>query len=103
MTPGRKTIPSWRALVAWMMTLCLAGFQAAMALQAQEEGTTRHLWDTAFINQGNKPAGARRPARRSYRIVTPSVAVTGVSSDSVIGVTLWRLRPARPADAGERM
>jgi len=27
----------------------------------------------------------------------------GVAADSVIGVTLWRLRPSRPADAGERI
>src|SRR6266542_561933 len=27
----------------------------------------------------------------------------GVSADSVIGVTLWRWRPSRPADAGERI
>ncbi|MEJ7710934.1 MAG: hypothetical protein WKF84_13985 [Pyrinomonadaceae bacterium] len=29
--------------------------------------------------------------------------VTGVSADSVIGVTLWRLRSPRPTDAGERI
>ncbi|MBA3766486.1 MAG: hypothetical protein H0W99_05770, partial [Acidobacteria bacterium] len=101
MTPGRKTIPSRRILVV-LLTLCMAGLSAA-ALQAQEEETTRHLWDTAFINQGNKPAAAKRLARRNYRIVTPQVPVTGVSADSVIGVTLWRLRPSRPADTGERM
>lgn len=103
MIPGRKTIPSRRILVTWMITLCLAGLLAAMAQQPQEEETTRQLWDTAFINQGNKAAAARKPARRSYRIVTPQVPVTGVSADTVIGVTLWRLRPTRPADAGERI
>ena len=102
MTPGRKVIPSRRILML-LLTLCAAGLPAAAALQAQEEEATRHLWDTAFINQGNKPAAVRRPARRNYRIVTPQVPVTGVSADSVIGVTLWRLRPSRPADTGERM
>jgi hypothetical protein len=74
-----------------------------MAQQRQEDEMTRQLWDTAFINQGNKPSVARRTARRSYRIVTPQVPVTGVSADTVIGVTLWRLRPTRPADTGERI
>ncbi len=103
MTPGRKTIPSRRILVAWVMTLCFAGLLAAAAQQPPDEDTTRNLWDTAFINQGNKRAAARRPAKRNYRIATPQVPVMGVSADSVIGVTLWRLRPSRPADAGERM
>jgi len=84
-----------------MMTLCVAGLLEAMAQQPQDE-TTRHLWDTAFIDQGNKSA-SRKPARRSYRIVTPHVPVTGVAADSVIGITLWRLRPSRKADAGERI
>ncbi len=64
MTPDRKTIPSRRVLVAWVMTLCVAGLLVAMAQQPQEEETTRQLWDTAFINQGNKQA-ARRTVRRN--------------------------------------
>jgi hypothetical protein len=103
MTPGRKTIASRRILVAWMMTLCVAGLFAVAASRAQEEEATRHLWDTAFINQGNKGAAAKRSAKRNYRIATPRVPVVGVSPDTVIGVTLWRLRPSRPADAGERI
>jgi hypothetical protein len=73
-----------------------------MAQQPQEEETTRHLWDTAFIEQPNK-APNKRPARRNYRIVTPRVPTAGVSADSVIGITLWRLRPSRKADTGERI
>jgi hypothetical protein len=94
----RKTISR---RVAWLMVLCAAGLLAAVAQQAQEEAT-RHLWDTAYIDQGNK-AATRRPARRRYRVVTPHVPVVGVSPDSVIGITLWRLRPSRKADAGERI
>ena len=102
MRPGRKTIPSRRIPVMWMTVLCLIGLLTAMAQQPQEDETTRHLWDTAFIDQGNKAAN-RRPARRSYRIATPRVPVVGVSPDTVIGITLWRLRPSRKADAGERI
>jgi hypothetical protein len=91
-----------------MTTLCIAGLLTTACLltviaqQPREEEATRHLWDTAFIDQGNK-AATRRPARRSYRIVTPHVPITGVAADSVIGVTLWRLRPARKAETGERI
>jgi hypothetical protein len=88
--------------LASTMILCLACVLAALAQQPQEEETTRHLWDTAFIDQGKK-ATIRKPARRSYRVVTPHVPVTGVAADSVIGITLWRLRPSRKADTGERI
>ena len=102
MRPGKKTIPSRRILVVGMILLCLAGLLTATAQQPQDEEATRHLWDTAFIDQGNKTAN-KRPARRSYRIVTPRVPVAGVSPDTVIGITLWRLRPSRKADTGERI
>jgi Domain of unknown function (DUF4384) len=102
MIPGRKTISSRQMLVAWTMILCVAGLLPTVAQQPQEEAT-RQLWDTAFVNQPNKRATARRSARRNYRVVTPQVPVTGVSADTVIGVTLWRLRPTRSADTGERI
>lgn len=102
MRPCRRKITSRPILVAPAMILCLACLLATMAQQPQEEETTRHLWDTAFIDQGKKTA-TRKPARRSYRIVTPHVPVTGISADTVIGITLWRLRPSRKADTGERI
>lgn len=83
-------------LVALMLTLCVT-------LRGQDTETTRKLWDTAFINKGENGTATRKPGRRHYRVVTPQVPVTSVSPDSVIGITLWRLRPSRPADAGERI
>jgi len=82
------------------LLFCLVTLLAVVAQQAQESDATRHLWDTAFINQ-NKTS--KKVVRRSYRVVTPRVSTTGVEPDSVIGVTLWRLRPNRRADAGERI
>ena len=102
MTHSSKIISHRRLLVAWMMILCVAGLLAAVA-QQQEDEATRQLWDTAFITQGNKRPGAKKPTRRNYRIVTPQVSVMDVSPDTVIGVTLWRLRPTRSADTGERI
>jgi hypothetical protein len=80
------------------VALCAAGTPGA---RAQQPETTRHLWDTGYIEQANKPA--RKPAARRYRVATPQVPVAGVAADAVVGVTLWRLRPSRAADTGERM
>jgi hypothetical protein len=62
------------------------------------------LWDTAFA----KPSAARRTAKRrsgarAYRIATPKVPVDNVAPETVVGITVWRLRPASRADAGERI
>ena len=103
MTPSRNTFASRQILLASTMILCLAGLLVPLAQQTNENETTRHLWDTAFIEKGNKASATRKSARRSYRIITPQVPITGVSADTVIGITLWRLRPTRPADSGERI
>jgi hypothetical protein len=84
-----------------MVTFCLVGLIAASA-QSQEDETTRRLWDTAFIKKGKK-AATKKPAKRSYRIATPNVPTVGVSADTVIGVTVWRLRPAKAIDSSERI
>src|SRR5262249_60133086 len=99
MTLGKRTVPS-RRIVTWVLTLCVAAARTT-ARQAPGADATRHLWDTSFIDQGNKPAASRRSTGRRYRVVTPRVPTAGVVADSVIGVTLWRLRPSRPADSGE--
>ena len=103
MTPSRNTFASRQILVASIMIICLAGLLVPLARQTQENETTRHLWDTAFIDQGNKTSRTRRSPRRSYRVITPKVPINGVSADTVIGITLWRLRPTRRADTGERI
>src|SRR6185312_13763816 len=50
-----------------------------------------------------KKTVSKRPAKRSYRIVTPNVPTEGVNGETVVGVTLWRLRLARATDSGERL
>jgi hypothetical protein len=83
--------------IASAMIFCVAG----ILLAQQPQSETRSLWDTAFI-PGNKTA-TRKSVRRNYRVITPQVPTTGVTADSVIGITLWRLRPSRKTDAGERI
>src|SRR5215510_2150466 len=70
-------------------------------LAQKQEDTTRKLWDTAFIaSPSNKKTTTRR---RAYRIATPNVPVNNVAPETVVGVTLWRLRPANRSDSGERL
>jgi hypothetical protein len=70
-------------------------------LGQKPEDATRKLWDTAFIApSASKKTTARR---RAYRNATPNVPVNNVVPESVVGVTLWRLRPANRSDSGERL
>jgi hypothetical protein len=88
--------------LAVLIALCGISLTAPVILKAQDEETTRRLWDTAFINSGSKKASPRR-AKRSYRVATPNVPTAGVAGETVVGVTLWRLRRAAARDSGERL
>ncbi|HEX7331411.1 MAG TPA: hypothetical protein VF290_07920 [Pyrinomonadaceae bacterium] len=66
------------------------------------DDATRKLWDTAFINSPTKKKSSHR-RRGGYRVATPNVPVDNVVPDTVVGVTIWRLRPANRSDSGERL
>lgn len=88
--------------------LCAALFCTAQTAFAapppQEEGErTRNLWDTAFGRPERRTRRVRKAKRRHYRVTTPGVSPADVAADTVIGVTLWRLRPARRMDTGVRL
>lgn len=100
---GKRTIGSHRRLTAVLTLSCIAGLISSAASYSQDEGPTRHLWDTAYIKKTTGTAAGRKSARRAYKIATPNVPVEGVSPDTVVGVTIWRLRPARSAESGERI
>src|ERR1041384_8147585 len=75
---------------------------ALVVLGQKPEDATRKLWDTAFISSPtNKKSAHRR--RGAYRVATPNVPTDNVVPDSVVGVTIWRLRPANRSDSGERL
>src|SRR6266853_4759981 len=86
-----------------LVVLCGVSLTASLTLKAQDEETTRKLWDTAFINTGSKKPLPRKATKRSYRIATPNVPTEGVNGETVVGVTLWRLRRANASDSGERL
>jgi hypothetical protein len=64
------------------------------------EEMTRKLWDTAFSSSSTKKSTNRR---RAYRNATPNVPVNNVAPETVVGMTLWRLRRPRQTDSGERL
>ena len=88
-------------VVSGLMLLVLI-VVSVLAQKPQE--ATRKLWDTAFI----APASSKKTTvpsarRRVYRNATPDVPVNDVAPETVVGVTLWRLRPANRTDSGERL
>lgn len=92
-------VKQWVCLVVF----CAFSFTAPLTVKAQDEDATRRLWDTAYINSGVKKSTPKKPTKRSYRITTPNVPVDGVNGETVVGVTLWRLRRATSTDSGERL
>lgn len=69
------------------------------------EDATRDLWDTAFIQKrpaGKKQVRRTRPVRYSVvgkRTIPASAGLSG--SSTVVGVTIWRLRPSKKTDDEE--
>lgn len=90
---------------AIFLSLILMAASAALISTAQTpDKLTRKLWDTAFITPAakNSTAGRRRRSG-AYRVATPNIPVDNVAPDTVVGVTIWRLRPANRSDSGERL
>ena len=88
-------------VVSGLMLLVLI-VVSVLAQKPQE--ATRKLWDTAFIApSSSKKTTVPSARRRVYRIATPDVPVNDVAPETVVGVTLWRLRPANRTDSGERL
>jgi hypothetical protein len=84
--------------------LVLVLLTGSFVVAQKDDDATRKLWDTAFIaSPKSKNSRARRSSRGKYRIATPNVPVDNVAADSVVGVTIWRLRPAKRSDSGERL
>ena len=95
-----RVIAVFILLIVISISFCLAEPPKFVMAQKADEAT-RKLWDTAFIETSK----TRKPSRRrsGYRIATPNVPVDNVAPDTVVGVTLWRLRPANRFDSGERL
>lgn len=85
-----------------LMAIIACGFSAANAAPIQGGDQTRKLWDSEFFKAKAKPAtGKTKAPRRRYRVVTPQISPDRVNGDTVLGITLWRLRPAAATDDKE--
>ena len=74
---------------------------AVIANAAPQEAQTRKLWDSEFFKAKAKPATGKAAPRKRYRVVTPQISPDRVNGDTVLGITLWRLRPAAAKDDKE--
>jgi hypothetical protein len=90
-------------LLLLLAAFCFVTPPPAQVNAQQEDETTRKLWDTAFVGPPKQKTSTRRRTQRRYRIATPEVPTDNVAPDTVVGVTVWRLRPANRADSGERL
>ena len=95
--------PGRQIRICWFFLVVVALIVSSLTVSAQDQDdTTRRLWDTAFIRTG-KQAKQKRGGARRYRLTTPAIPVSGVAGDSVVGVTVWRLRRPTASDSGERL
>jgi hypothetical protein len=87
-----------KVLLGFVLLFLITG---SLVVAQKSDDTTRKLWDTAYIAPAGKSTSRRRSSR--YRIATPNVPIDNVVPESVVGVTIWRLRPAGRADSAERI
>ena len=93
-----------KILTSVLLVVALTASASFLATAQKADEGTRKLWDTAFIiPAASKTTANRRRTGGRYRVATPNVPVDNVAPDTVVGVTIWRLRPATRADSGERL
>jgi hypothetical protein len=81
-----------------LLLVAILGVSGTGNAQESADSTLRkrQLWDTTLLSQ--RPASAQKPSESSIR-PSRSSRVIG----TLVGVTVWRLRPSKPADlAGMR-
>ena len=89
-----------KVILGFLILFLITG---TLVVAQKSDEATRKLWDTAYIAPATGKKTARRHSSRKYRIATPNVPIDNVVPESVVGVTIWRLRPAGRADSGERI
>ena len=83
-----------------LAAVCLLTLSAAGAAAQNNDDGMRGLWDTAFLQQRPPGRTATVGRRTAYRPagMNKSVRLETAASKSVVGITIWRLRPSQPAD-----
>ena len=72
-----------------------------------DDNQTRRIWAEAYIKK-EAPASAQKPAanvvkrakKREYKVATPQIVADAVVPETVVGITVWRYRPAREGEMG---
>ena len=84
----------------YFFIVVVIGFAPLASYSQTAEGGTRDLWDTAFIQK--RPAGKKQIRRTQpvrYKVVSKGTPpASDISGSSVVGVTIWRLRPSKKTD-----
>jgi hypothetical protein len=85
-----------------IVVLGLTRLPAAQEPEPQPDSRTRQLWDDAFTER-RRAATSQRPSAAPAAIARPTaVGPAGAAVDmaeSLVGITVWRLRAVRPSDA----
>src|ERR671918_727237 len=89
-----------KVILGFLILFLITG---TLVVAQKSDEATRKLWDTAYIAPAAGKSTTRRRSSRKYRVATPDVPTDNVVPESVVGVTIWRLRPAGRADSGERI
>jgi hypothetical protein len=79
-----------------LIVLLHAPLNARIGAGSRQDEQTRRLWDSEYFK-----AKKTAPAKRRYRITTPQIPTDRVDGNSVLGITLWRLRPSKATDEKE--
>ncbi|MGH9857764.1 MAG: hypothetical protein ACRD4B_07970, partial [Acidobacteriota bacterium] len=74
-----------------------------------EEDQPRRIWAEAYTKKEKKVAVAekkpvsstvKRAKKREYKVATPQIVADAVIPETVVGITIWRYRPAREGEIG---
>ncbi|MGE0130405.1 MAG: hypothetical protein AB7U82_20200 [Blastocatellales bacterium] len=93
---SKLEITAKHLIPAFCLIALLSASLTARVEAAPQDEQTRRLWDSEFFKA--KKTG---PSKRRYRVATPRIPTDRVDGDSVLGITLWRLRPSRTTDDKE--
>jgi hypothetical protein len=79
--------------------IAVAAIVLASGLVFAQDDATRAIVPEKFLKARPPASGAPAPSRPSYRPIARTKSATPLSGDAMeIGVTVWRLRPAKPGE-----
>ncbi|MBK7599874.1 MAG: hypothetical protein IPJ07_15685 [Acidobacteria bacterium] len=90
----------YRKLFYLLLICLLSGLMTGLA-QGQDDDATRRFWPPNFRPGAAAPSAAK-PRQDRYKRTSPALAKDKLPLDStvdnVVGITVWRLRPAKETD-----